>query len=147
MGARQKALPLLACLNFACATTARLYPVEGPIHSKGVARPLEARVSGIMGNSGGISIDDYGGIRCEGEWSSAAGMSVGYNSASLIGQYGSVYGSGMSLATTGGQNQGRATLICPDGNILEIEFITGSGTASGFGIAKDNRGNVHRVQF
>jgi hypothetical protein len=30
---------------------------------------------------------------------------------------------------------------------LQVEFFTGSGTANGSGVAKDNKGNVYKVLF
>ena len=33
------------------------------------------------------------------------------------------------------------------GTSMEIEFLTGAGTAIGFGVAKDNKKNVYRFLF
>ena len=33
------------------------------------------------------------------------------------------------------------------GTVIEIEFKVGSGTASGNGVGKDNKGNIFRVMF
>jgi len=33
------------------------------------------------------------------------------------------------------------------GTLMEIELLTGAGTAHGFGVAKDNKENVYRVLF
>lgn len=30
---------------------------------------------------------------------------------------------------------------------MQAEFFTGSGTANGYGIAKDSRGNVYKMLF
>lgn len=87
------------------------------------------------------------GTPCTGQWSSAAGSQVSYNSMTLFGTYGSVYGSGVSVSEGGGQNPGRAFLNCPNGNQIDIEFVTGAGTANGFGFAKDKQGNIFRVLF
>ena len=36
---------------------------------------------------------------------------------------------------------------CDSGRVFELEFFTGSGTASGFGIGKDNENNIYRFVF
>jgi hypothetical protein len=53
----------------------------------------------------------------------------------------------MSITSGGGQNPGRAIATCADGTRFDIEFVTGGGTANGFGFARDTRGNVYRVLF
>jgi hypothetical protein len=87
------------------------------------------------------------GKKCEGEWSSAAGETVSFSTMSLFGRYGPAYGNGLSVSSGGGQNPGRGILICPDGNVIDMEFVTGGGTSNGFGFAKDKTGNVFRVLF
>ena len=49
--------------------------------------------------------------------------------------------------TGSGQNPGAAILTCDRGRNFQIEFITGAGTATGFGFDNDNQGNVYRVLF
>ena len=66
---------------------------------------------------------------------------------SLIGQYGSTYLSGFSLSAGRGQNPGQALLTCEKGRTVQLEFVTGAGTAHGYGIGKDNEGNVFRFVF
>ncbi len=38
-------------------------------------------------------------------------------------------------------------IIGTRGTVIEVEFYTGSGTANGFGLAKDNKGNIYKVLF
>ena len=33
------------------------------------------------------------------------------------------------------------------GTVIQLEFYTGSGTANGVGVAKDNKGNIDKVLF
>ena len=130
-----------------CSITATLFPVEGPL-SKDVPIPqITATVNGIMGNNGKISLVMPNGESCSGQWSSAAGAGVSISSGSLIGTYGSVYGTMTTVSTGVGQNPGAAFITCDQGRTMEMEFVTGAGTAHGFGFAKDNRGNVFRVLF
>ncbi len=100
-----------------------------------------------MGNSGGISLTMPDGEFCKGQWSSAAGMSVSYGSGSLFSQYGSAYWSGYTVSNKPGENRGQAMIVGARGTVIEVEFYTGSGTANGFGLAKDNKGNIYKVLF
>jgi hypothetical protein len=58
-----------------------------------------------------------------------------------------VYGAGFSVSNLAGVNRGEAMLTGPKGTVLQVEFFTGSGTANGNGVAKDNHGNVFKVIF
>ena len=137
----------LASLLCGCSTTANLYPVKGPLSLVKPLPIIQARVDGIMGNSGGISLTMPDGEICKGKWSSAAGMSVSYGSGTLFSQYGSTYWSGYSVSNKPGENRGQAIIIGDRGTVIEVEFYTGSGTANGFGLAKDNKENVYKVLF
>ena len=33
------------------------------------------------------------------------------------------------------------------GTLIEIEYLNGAGTAHGFGIGKDNHGNIFKILF
>ena len=59
----------------------------------------------------------------------------------------SVYGSGYSFGSAARVNSGQAMLVGNRGTVIEIEFRVGSGTASGTGVGKDNKGNVFKVLF
>ena len=72
-------------------------------------------------------------------------MTVG--GGSLISQYGSTYLTGYSMSTGSGQNPGRALATCGSGKVFDLEFVTGAGTAHGFGIGKDNDDNIYRFIF
>ena len=136
-----------AVLATGCSTTARMYPVEGPASTQAPVQALHATVNGILGNNGSLTFALPDGVPCEGEWSSAAGVQTTFGAGALFTQYGPIYGSGYSVTSGGGQNPGSAIAICTDGTQFEIEFITGGGTANGFGFARDTRGNVYRMLF
>ncbi len=131
----------------ACSTTATLFPVEGPLSESVPTPQVKATVNGILGNSGSLSLTMPDGEYCTGQWSSAAGAGISTTSGSLFGTYGSVYGTATTISTGYGQNPGAAVLTCDRGRNFQIEFVTGAGTATGFGFAKDNKGNVYRVLF
>lgn len=130
-----------------CSTTARMYPVQGPASQAVPPTTLRATINGIMGNNGSLSFTLPNGSGCEGEWSSAAGVQTTVSSMNLIGRYSSVFGTGISTTSGGGQNPGQAIALCSDGTRFDIEFVTGGGTANGFGFAEDTNGNVYRVLF
>jgi hypothetical protein len=58
-----------------------------------------------------------------------------------------VYGSGFSMANVPGVNKGEAVLVGNRDTTIQVEFYTGSGTANGTGVAKDNKGNIFKVLF
>ena len=144
-----RAISLTFLLTFVvgCSTTAMVFPVEGPLSELTPVPRIAATVNGIFGNSGSLSMDMPDGEQCDGKWSSAAGAGISTTSGTLMGTYGSLYGTSTTVSTGTGQNPGRAVLTCSQGRIIEVEFVTVAGTASGFGFAKDNEGNVYRVLF
>lgn len=149
------AVTILATLLAACSTTATLYPVDGPLSKQQPLPVLTAVIDGIMGNTGGISMTLPDGERCTGKWSSIAPMSVGVSTASASGTatngiasvWTTVYGSGFSVRNLPGVNKGEAMLVGERGTVIQVEFYTGSGTANGSGVAKDNKGNIYKVLF
>ncbi|MDH3472780.1 MAG: hypothetical protein OEM59_03725 [Rhodospirillales bacterium] len=62
-------------------------------------------------------------------------------------QYGSVVGFDTSVSNVPGVNRGQAMSFCASGRTLEAELVTGSGTANGYGVAKDSDGNVYKMLF
>jgi hypothetical protein len=131
----------------ACSLNATLVPVEGPMSQTRPVPVIHAKADGILGNSGNITFAMANGETCKGRWSSAAGAGVTVGSGSLISTYGSAYLSGYRVSTGKGQNPGQALAVCSTGRSLQLEFVTGAGTTHGFGIGKDNEGNVYRFVF
>lgn len=144
----------VACVLFAalglsvgCSLKATMVPVEGPLSHIRPVRVLYVRADGILGNSGDISFVMPDGESCKGRWSSAAGAGLSIGSAGLLSQYGSTYITGYSVSTGTGQNPGQALAVCSKGRTVQLEFVTGAGTAHGFGIGKDNESNIYRFVF
>jgi hypothetical protein len=138
---------LFSLMMSGCSITASMVPVEGPLSQLRPVPIIEATVDGVMGHTGTISMTMPDGEQCSGRWSSAAGTGISYGSGSLFGTYGAAYGTGFAISTGHGQNPGQAFLTCNRGTTMQIEFVTGSGTAHGFGFAKDNNGNVYKLIF
>ena len=140
---------LVTILCTGCSLTATMVPVAGPLSERRPLPVLQVKVDGIMGNSGDLSFTMPDGETCEGRWSSAAGGGdVTVTSGSLVSEYGTAYLDGYSISSDGsGQNPGQAIAVCSEGRTVLIEFVTGAGTAHGFGIAKDNEDNVYRFVF
>lgn len=130
-----------------CSLTATMVPVEGPLTSVRPLPVLSVRVDGITGNSGNLSTFTPDGDTCKGRWSSAAGAGITVGGANLLSTYGSTYITGYSVSTGRGQNPGQALMVCGLGRVIQVEFVTGAGTAHGFGIAKDSEANIYRFVF
>lgn len=150
-------IPLLFSLLFitGCSTTAYFYPVSGPISESAPVPAIEAKADGIMGNTGNISLTLPSGEVLKGRWSVIAPMSVNYSQSSVSATatngmssvWTQVYGNGLTIRNKPGVNRGEAFLTGNLGSTMQMEFYTGSGTANGFGVAKDNKGNIYKVIF
>lgn len=137
----------VALLLSACSTTATLYPVQGPLSTAKPVVPLIATADGILGNRGNITLTIPPADKCKGQWASSAGIGYSVGTVNLFSRYGSASGLGVATTVRPGMNRGEAVLLCESGNIIEVEFYTGSGTANGFGLAKDKNDNVFRMIF
>lgn len=134
------------CLQ-ACSITATMIPVEGPLSQTKPIPLIRVRVDGVQSNSGDISFMMPGQDKCEGRWASAAGAGITLFSESLISQYGTAYLTGYSQSTGHVRNPGQALATCAKGRSFQLEFVTGAGTAHGFGIGKDSEANVYKFVF
>lgn len=132
----------------ACSAQIEMYPVEGPL-SKEVPLPVvHATADGVTGGSGSLSLTMPDGEACKGKWSSVAPQYASFGAGSLIGTYGQRIGlEGASVGIVPGINKGHAFVTCDRGTTVEAEFLTGSGTANGYGVAKDSNGNIFKMLF
>ncbi len=126
-----------------CSVSLNLYPVKGPLSTKVPIKVIKARATNVLSNSGRCYLTLPDGEHCEGRWSSTAGVKGSANNYSLLLNYGQELG----LSPRGNENRGYAMLLGTNGTSIEIEFLTGAGTAHGFGVAKDNHGNIFKVLF
>ena len=133
---------LLCAFLAACARTASMFPIAGPLAERVPVPVIEARATGVMGNSGDLTLMLPGGEQCKGRWAVVAG-----SGATMVALWTQVYGSGFALGQQAGTNRGEALLLCTRGTTITVEFLTGAGTGSGIGVAEDNRGNRFKVLF
>jgi len=133
----------LLLLLSSCSITLDLYPAKGPLSNLIPIKVIKAKATNVTSNSGRCFLTLPDGEYCEGRWSSTAGVKGSTNNYSLLLDYGQELG----LSPRGNENRGYAILLGTKGTSIEIEFLTGAGTAHGFGIAKDNHGNLFRVLF
>lgn len=138
-------MPALLCA--ACSTDVSMFPIEGPAATKRPLPVLVARADGITGNSGALTMTLADNQACKGKWASAAPQYSTVSTVSLFSQYASVAGFGASSGIVPGVNRGEAFLSCSGGTTIQAEFYTGSGTANGYGIARDSDGNVYKMLF
>jgi len=116
---------------------------------------IVAKVDGILGNSGNIVLTLPDGEKCQGKWSSMAPTQTTVTSSNtqvkfsdgLASAWATAYGTNFSISNVPGINKGEAMIIGDRGTIIQAEFYTGSGTASGSGVAKDNKGNIYKLIF
>ena len=130
-----------------CTTSVTLYPIEGPL---ALQRPLPvvvATVNSVQDNTGSITMTLPKDETCTGKWSSAAPQMAAVTTTSLFGRYGAAAGFGMLTGPAPGVNRGEAFVACAQGTTLQAEFFTGSGTANGYGVAKDSNGNIYKMLF
>lgn len=137
---------LAVCLA-GCSTTVNFFPVEGPMAAIKPLPVIIANADGITGNTGNISLRMPNGENCTGKWSSVAPRYGGVTSGSLFTQYGAIAGFSVSSGILPGVNKGQAFLTCTGGTTIEAEFFTGSGTANGYGVARDSNANVYKMIF
>ena len=121
-----------------------MLPVEGPLSTLRPVPVIEATAKGVSGNTGELSWVMPDGEACHGRWSSTRGANVQIGSASLLSQYGPTHLSGYSFTTADGAAPGFALASCNRGRSFQLEFLS---RGHGFGIAKDNAGNIYRFVF
>ena len=141
---------LAASLSLAgCSITipVSLFPTDGPLRVNGPAPVLLATVGEVQRNTGPFKVTYPNGDVCEGRWASIAPQMVATGWGSIFTKYGARAGVTAISANVPGVNRGEAMAVCKSGNQLQVEFYTGSGTANGVGIAKDDLGNVFKLIF
>jgi hypothetical protein len=138
------ALWLAGCSSSQIVT---FYPIKGPLAAQVPLPIAKATAEGITGNTGPLTMTLTTGETCAGQWSSAAPQQVAVTSASLFTMYGAAAGYSVTAGNVPGVNRGEAFMTCDRGTTIQAEFYTGSGTANGYGVAKDSADNVYKMLF
>lgn len=124
------------------------YPVKGPLSAQTPLPVAKATADGITGNTGPLTMVLATGEACAGQWSSAAPQQMQVSAGGgLLSTYGALAGYSVTTGNVPGVNLGEAFMSCDRGTKIEAEFFTGSGTANGYGVAKDSAGNVYKMLF
>lgn len=132
-----------------CSTSqvVTFYPVKGPLAAQVPLPQIKAVADGITGNTGPLNLTLPSGEACSGQWSSAAPQAVSVTSGSLFTMYGPAAGYSVTAGNVPGVNRGEAFMSCDRGTTIQAEFFTGSGTANGYGVARDSANNVYKMLF
>ena len=138
---------LTLLMMIGCSTTVSLFPMDGPLRNERPAPVLIATVGNITSSSGPFGLVYPNGDICEGRWASLAPQMVSTTWGEIFTKYGKQVGVSSTSVNVPGVNRGEAMAICRSGNRIQVEFYTGSGTASGVGVAKDDQGNVFKLIF
>lgn len=138
---------LAGCATLGGSTQAYLFPVKGPLSITNPTAEIVATATGTRRYKGRISLAMPDGELCNGRWSTLAGNGRSSTRASLIDTYGSAYGYSQSTYSSSRPSRGVAFLTCNQGRTMNVEFETGAGTSSGFGIARDNKKNIYRLMI
>ena len=149
------AIASAAILTTSCSITASLYPVEGPLAKISPLPVIPVKVSNVTSDSGPITLTMPNGEVCTGRWSVVAPKYTAISNSSSSGTISSgldqafvhIHGSSVTSGALPGINRGQAMVTGTQGTIMEVVFLVGSGTASGYGAAKDNRGNIYKLLF
>lgn len=123
------------------------YPVSGPLSKQQPLPTIKAVAEGVEGNTGALKLSLPSGEGCTGQWSSAAPQQVAMTAGSLFIMYGPTAGYSVTAGNVPGVNRGEAFMTCDRGTTIQAEFFTGSGTANGYGVAKDSQSNVYKMMF
>lgn len=121
--------------------------MKGPLSTQTPLPIAKATADGITGNTGPLTMTLASGEVCSGQWSSAAPQQVAITAGSLLTLYGPAAGYSVTTGNVPGVNRGEAFMSCDRGTTIQAEFFTGSGTANGYGVAKDSSNNIYKVLF
>ena len=129
---------IFAAFLSGCASSGRLYPIEGPYSKLSPPPIIHVHFTG-MKNSGEMEFTLPDGPLCKGEWAAVSGSNVG------VGFSGGTTAVGIG---TGGASPGAAVITCSDGRRVDIDFTVSSvGAKSGVGNGKDTKGNIYRFML
>lgn len=124
-----------------CDRLAGLYPVEGPLAQSGQDGKIAVTFSSIgFGSQGKIEATLADGEICGGEYTILpAGRTAEIFSFSLYAKY---FGSGLAPQEA---RYGQALFTGDKGTVFKAEFYLVRGVKQGYGLARDNKGNLYKL--
>jgi hypothetical protein len=132
----KSALLLFAALLASGCAAGHLYPVRGPLSAR-VPPPIY-KVGMDNGDSMSTTLGD--GEVCRGTWLDV--VQEDPTARDMSAEWDAVYGEGFFLANVWGHiGIARATLTCPKGATVKVEFNSTKG------VGKDNNGDVFKLTF
>lgn len=136
---------LFSILLFTGCATLELYPVEGPLANNPPVPVIKAKAHiSWSGNTGKITLTLPDGEVCKGRWSSINGLDDTYTNYGMMVTYGEELN---FMVPRAHENRGYAVLLGSKGTSIDIEFLTSSNHRHGYGVGKDNQGNLYKILF
>lgn len=130
-----------------CSRRFTPYLVEGPLSQQVPVVEITGVAGGISRGGGKLRASLPNGGTCTGRWAaSGRSESITTTSGGLLGTYGSGYFTGTSITVDPRAIRCAGVLTCSDGRIMDMDFLAAPG-AHGFGLARDNQGNLYRLIF
>ncbi len=145
----------LAFVGAGCTTTARLYPVSGPILSQH-ATSLNTTLTNAPAGHGKIELALPDGELVKGEYSTKAGGSWSFDSQAssstppegavviAASDWATVFGPSFSVAK---MERGEGKAAGNKGTVFTLEFAVNGMSGRGYGVAKDSKGNLYRFEL
>lgn len=131
----------LLLLLSGCGRPAGLYPVEGPLTQSGQEEKIALTFGANRFSSHGkMEVTLADGEICEGEYNILpAGRTAEIFSFSLYAKH---FGSGLAPQEA---RYGQAMLTGDKGTVFQAEFYLVRGGKRGYGLARDNKGNLYKL--
>jgi hypothetical protein len=138
-----------------CSTTARLYPVQGPLMAQSPVPVFTGKLTGVV-NEGSISFLLANGELCKGQWTRVAPVKGSQGAESVPAPastdmpaiWDQIYGPGYYTAQVLGTTlHAQAMITGSRGTVLTVEFYRPDAVPQILGVAKDSRGNIYKMTF
>jgi hypothetical protein len=143
----KKAILLVLAMIFVlvisgCSMKATMYPVSGPLVESGQAQPIPVEYSYNGSGHGSIIFYMPDGEICKGEYTTVADSQIA--TVFAYDQFTTYYGNGFS---TSSKQHGQAIAYGNAGTVLQAEYFVDAMTFHGYGLAKDNKGNIFKLMW
>jgi len=142
---------MMACISQGFVRSGNLVPAMGPLAQSGT-EPLRITFNGAASGSGFFQLTLPGGEAVQGNYATMGAFSADATAgAQAPGQtvitgadWQALYGNPDAML---GQIGGRGTGSGDKGTLLKMQYVVDAMDNRGYGVAKDNRGNLYRLRF